>query len=92
LGLDRRKREKDLGLLEYIQGADAAKIEKDKATASKAQAVVVPSASDAILEGQDKSPESEKTDPGDSIGSEGKVCSNGADLKTETSDSIGSGG
>jgi len=59
-------------LAEYIQAADAAKIEKDKATASNPQAIAPLRASGAILGGQDGSPELEKGGLGDEGQGKGK--------------------
>ena len=71
LGIDKRAAAKVLDLGEYIQAADAAKIEKDKATASNPQAIAPLRASGAILESQGESPEPEKSGPGDE--GQGKV-------------------
>jgi hypothetical protein len=72
LGLDRRKREKDIGLAEYVQAKDAEKSEKAKATALEGQEIAHPSASLRDGKGQDGSPEPEKSDPADEGQSKGK--------------------
>jgi hypothetical protein len=72
LGIDKRAAAKVLDLGEYIQAADAAKIEKDKATASNPQAIARPASPGRDGKGEDVSPELEKSGPGDDVQVKGK--------------------
>jgi hypothetical protein len=72
LGIDKRAAAKVLDLGEYIQAADAAKIEKDKATASNPQAIAPLRAQDEEIPGAGTSPELGKGGLGDDGQGKGK--------------------
>jgi hypothetical protein len=64
LGIDKQAAAKVLDLAEYVRQADAAKSEKDKATASRARKIVRPRASKREIKAQGLAAEPENGGPG----------------------------